>query len=150
MLLTRQLSLRITVNAMGKSVKKNDKGFTTVALLLTFSTVSDKEAFRSVAKDCGVRTSSSVPKGYLKQKSMIMNLYKDLLAKNGETYWVKVDIRPTRPEDPMVFTVQSKKAGARESRWATAGKVQIIFPQTWGRLNKDQREAYILQSFKDF
>ena len=42
MLLTRQLSLRITVNAMGKSVKKNDKGFTTVALLLNFPTVSDK------------------------------------------------------------------------------------------------------------
>ena len=50
----------------------------------------------------------------------------------------------------MGFTVQSKKARARDSRWETAGKVQIIFLQTWGRLNKDQREAYIHQSFKKF
>ena len=135
---------------MGKKVTKNDKGFTTVALLLTFSSVSDKEAFRSVAKDCGVRTSPSVPKGYLEQKSMVMKLYRELLDKNGETYWVKVDVRPTRPEDPMGFTVQSKKAGARDSRWTTAGKVQILFPQTWGRLNQEQRESYVQQSFKDF
>ena len=61
-----------------------------------------------------------------------------------------VDIRPSRPEDHMGFTVHSKKAGARESRWETAGKVQIIFPQTWGRLDKEQREAYIHQSFEKF
>ena len=43
--------VRMTVNAMGKAVKKNDKGVTSVALLLTFSTVGDKEQFRSIAKD---------------------------------------------------------------------------------------------------
>ena len=36
--LTHNLLVRMTVNAMGKTVKKNDKGFTTEALLLTFST----------------------------------------------------------------------------------------------------------------
>ena len=148
--LTNNLLVRMTVNAMGKKVTKNDKGLTTVALLLTFSSVSDKEAFRSVAKDCGVRTSPSVPKGYIEQKSMIMKLYRELLDKNGETHWVKVDVRPTRPEDPMGFTVQSKKAGAKDSRWTTAGKVQILFPQTWGRLNQEQRESYLQQSFNDF
>ena len=63
---------------------------------------------------------------------------------------MKVYIRPCRPEDPMSFTVLSKKAKAREAKWNTAGKVTIIFPQTWGRLNKAQMESYIEQSFQKF
>mgnify|MGYP006905899460 CR=1 FL=1 len=79
-----------------------------------------------------------------------MNMYRDSISKGGENFWVKVDVRPSRPEDLMAFTVRSKKAGEGESRWNTAGKVPVIFPQTWGRLNKDQKEAYMLQSFKKF
>ena len=75
--LAHNLMVRMTINAMGKAVKKNDKGVTSVAVLLTFSTVSDKEQFRSIAKDIGMTTKPSVPKSYLDQKGMVMNMYRD-------------------------------------------------------------------------
>ena len=50
----------------------------------------------------------------------------------------------------MAFSLQSKKAWEREARWNTAGKVPVVFPQNLGRLNKDQMEVYMLQSFKKF
>jgi hypothetical protein len=68
------LLLRMTCNAMGKSVKKNKAEIVSVALILTFATEGDKEAFRSIAKDCGVRAQPSLPKGYIDQKAGIMAL----------------------------------------------------------------------------
>jgi hypothetical protein len=55
------LLLRMTVNAMGKSVQKNKSDIVTVALILTYATEGDKEAFRSISKDCGVTTKPSLP-----------------------------------------------------------------------------------------
>ena len=73
---TCNLLLRMTVNAMGKAVKKNKSDIVTVALIMTFATEGDKEAFRSISKDCGVRAQPSLPKGYIEQKGMIMTLLK--------------------------------------------------------------------------
>jgi hypothetical protein len=70
----------MTFNAMGKSVKKNKADIVSVALILTFATEGDNEAFRSIAKDCGVRAQPSVPKGYIEQKAMIRALYKAFIS----------------------------------------------------------------------
>ena len=43
---------RMTITAMGKAVKRNNKGITTVSLLLTFATEHDKDRFQNIAKDC--------------------------------------------------------------------------------------------------
>ena len=144
------LLLRMTVNAMGKSVKKNKSDIVTVALIMTFATEGDKEAFRSISKDCGVRAQPSLPKGYIEQKGMIMTLYKAFVSREGGDHWVKVDVRPCRPEDPMSFTVQTKKAECRDSKWNTAGKVTVVIPAMWGRLSRTQKEDYLNQSFTRF
>jgi hypothetical protein len=144
------LLIRMTINAMGKTVKANKAGVVTVALIMTFATEGDKEAFRTIAKDCGVRAQPSLPKGYIEQKGMIMNLYKAHISKNGGDNWVKVDVRPCRPEDPMSFTVQTKRAESRDTKWTTAGKVVVVLPATWGRLSGQQKEEYLNQSFSRF
>ena len=76
--------------------------------------------------------------------------YKAYISKNGGDYWVKVDVRSCRPEDPMSFTVQTKRAESRESKWITAGKVVVVLPATWGRLSGGQKEEYLNQSFSRF
>ena len=144
------LLLRMTINAMGKTVKANKSNVVTVALIMTFATEGDKEAFRSIAKDCGVRAQPSLPKGYIEQKGMIMSLFKTFVSKQGGDHWVKVDVRPCRPEDPMSFTVQTKKAESRDTKWITAGKVTVVLPAMWGRLSGQQKEDYLNQSFSRF
>ena len=59
---------RMTVTAMGKSIKKNKNGIDTVPLIMTFATEGDKEAFRGFGKDCGINIKPSLPKGYNDQK----------------------------------------------------------------------------------
>ena len=135
---------------MGKSVKANKSKVITVALIMTFATEGDKEAFRSISKDCGVRAQPSLPKGYIEQKGMIMTLFKTFVSRDGGDQWVKVDVRPCRPEDPMSFTVQTKKAECRDSKWNTVGKVTVVLPAMWGRLSKVQKEDYLNQSFARF
>ena len=81
---------------------------------------------------------------------MIMNLYKAFISSNGDDNWVKVDVRSCRPEDPMSFTVQTKRAESRESKWTTAGKVVVVLPAQWGKLSKEQKEEYLNQSFSKF
>jgi hypothetical protein len=144
------LLLRMTINAMGKTVKANKSNVVTVALIMTFATEGDKEAFRSIAKDCGVRAQPSLPKGYIEQKGMIMSLFKTFVSKQGGDHWVKVDVRPCRPEDPMSFTVQTKRAESRDTKWITAGKVTVVLPAMWGRLSGQQKEDYLNQSFSRF
>ena len=144
------LLVRMTINAMGKTVKANKAGVVTVPLIMTFATEGDKEAFRTIAKDCGVRAQPSLPKGYIEQKGMIMNLYKAFISSNGGDNWVKVDLRSCRPEDPMSFTVQTKRAESRESKWTTAGKVVVVLPAQWGKLSGEQKEEYLNQSFSKF
>ena len=134
----------------GKSVKANKSKVITVALIMTFATEGDKEAFRSISKDCGVRAQPSLPKGYIEQKGMIMSLFKTFVSKQGGDHWVKVDVRPCRPEDPMSFTVQTKKAESRDTKWITAGKVTVVLPAMWGRLSGQQKEDYLNQSFSRF
>jgi hypothetical protein len=142
------LLLRMTCNAMRKSVKKNKSDVISVALILTFATEGDKEAFRSISKECGVRAQPSLPKGYIEQKGMIMALFKAFISKDGGDHWVKVDVRPCRPEDPMSFTIQTMKAS--DAKWNTAGKVTVVIPAMWGRLSKPQKEDYLNQSFTRF
>ena len=116
---------------------------------MTFATEGDKEAFRSFGKDCGITIKPSLPKGYIDQKGLIMSLYKKIYSKPSNELWVKVDVRPCRPEDQMSFTVQTKAANG-DSRWSTAGKVVIISPMMWGRLSTEKRETFITQSFEQF
>ena len=143
------LMQRMTVTAMGKTVKKNHNNIETVPLILTFATEGDKEAFRNMGKDCGIVIKPSLPKGYIDQKALINSLYKKIHSRPNNEIWVKVDVRPCRPEDQMSFTVQTKAANG-ESRWTTAGKVVIISPTMWGRLSIEKREAFIKQSFDQF
>ena len=143
------LMQRMTLTAMGKTIKKNQNNIETVPLILTFATEGDKEAFRSFGKDCGITIKPSLPKGYIDQKGLIMSLYKKIYSRPGNEIWVKVDVRPCRPEDQMSFTVQTKAANG-DSRWSTAGKVVIISPMMWGRLSTEKREAFIKQSFDQF
>ena len=143
------LMQRMTLTAMGKTIKKNQNNIETVPLILTFATEGDKEAFRSFGKDCGITIKPSLPKGYIDQKGLIMSLYKKIYSRPGNEIWVKVDVRPCRPEDQMSFTVQTKAANG-DTRWSTAGKVVIISPMMWGRLSTDKREAFIKQSFDQF
>ncbi len=140
---------RMTLTAMGKSVKKNQNDVVTVPLIMTFATEGDKEAFRSIGKDCGVTIKPSLPKGYIDQKGLIMNLYKKIYSKPGTDLWVKVDVRPCRPEDQMSFTVQTKVATG-DNRWSTAGKVVIIAPYMWGRWNDTQKDSFLKASFEKF
>ena len=144
------LLVRMTINAMGKTVKANKAGVVTVPLIMTFATEGDKEAFRTIAKECGVRAQPSLPKGYIEQKGMIMNLYKAYISNSGGDNWVKVDVRSCRPEDPMSFTVQTKRAESRNTKWTTAGKVVVVLPARWGRLSGVQKEEYLNQSFSKF
>jgi hypothetical protein len=62
---------------------QNKAEIVSVALILTFATEGDKEAFRSIAKDCGVRAQPSLPKGYIDQKARIMALFKTFISKDG-------------------------------------------------------------------
>ena len=78
----------------------------------------------------------------------IMALFKTFISKDGGDHWVKVDVRPCRPEDPMSFTVQTKKAN--EPKWNTAGKVTVVTPAMWGRLSVPQKEDYLNDSFSRF
>ena len=116
---------------------------------MTFATEGDKEAFRSFGKDCGINIKPSLPKGYIDQKTLTMNLYKKIHSTPRNEIWVKVDVRPCRPEDPMSFTVQTKGA-EQAGKWNTAGKVIIIAPQMWGRLSADMKENFLKQSFEQF
>ena len=127
------LLVRMTINAMGKTVKANKAGVVTVPLIMTFATEGDKEAFRTIAKECGVRAQPSLPKGYIEQKGMIMNLYNAPISKNGGDNWVKVDVR-----------------SCRDTKWTTAGKVVVVLPARWGRLSGVQKEEYLNQSFSKF
>ena len=60
---------RMTITAMGKAVKQNKKGTTTVSLLLTYATEHDKDRFQHIAKDYGIGTKPSIPKQYADQKT---------------------------------------------------------------------------------
>ena len=55
-----------------------------------------------------------------------------------------------QPEDPMSFTVQTKRAESRDTKWITAGKVTVVLPAMWGRLSGQQKEDYLNQSFSRF
>ena len=94
------LLLRMTVNAMGKAFKKNKLDIVTVALIMTFATEGDKEAFRSISKDCGVRAQPSLPKGYIEQKGMIMTLFKTFVSRDGGTNGSKWMSAPAGPRIP--------------------------------------------------
>jgi hypothetical protein len=103
------LLLRMTCNAMGKYVKKNKSDIVSVALILTFATEGDKEAFRSISKECGVRAQPSQSKSYIEQKGMIRALYKVFISKDGgdhfpccqnklkEAHTKKIQLYSTRP-----------------------------------------------------
>ena len=106
----------MTITAMGKAVKQNNKGITTVSLLRTFATEHDKDRFQHIAKDCGIGTKPSIPKNYVDQKARVMNAYKDLVNANGGETWVKVDVRQCRPDELMQFTVQTKKANSADGK----------------------------------
>ena len=141
---------RMTITAMGKAVKQNNKGVTTVALLLTFATEHDKDRFQHIAKDCGIGTKPSIPKNYVDQKAKVMNAYKELVNANGGDTWVKVDVRQCRPDELMQFTVQTKKANTADGKWKTAGKVVVIAPSMWGRWTDTQKESFLKASFEKF
>ena len=78
-----------------------------------------------------------------------MSLYKKIYSRPGQELWVKVDVRPCRPEDPMSFTVQTKGAD-QAGKWNNAGKVIIVAPQMWGRLSAETKENFLRQSFDQF
>ena len=67
-----------------------------------------------------------------------------------EAIWTKVDVRQARQDEQMSFTVQTKAANDRTSKWKTAGKVVIIASSNWGRLSKDDKGEFITNSFKGF
>ena len=144
------LITRMTITAMGKAVKPNSKGITTVSLLLTFATEHDKDRFQHIAKDCGIGTKPSIPKNYVDQKAKVMNAYKDLVNANGGDTWVKVDVRQCRPDELMQFTVQTKKANSAEGKWRTAGKIVVIAPSMWGRWKDTQKDSFLKACFDKF
>ena len=141
---------RMSINAMAKQVKKNAKNIPTVSLLLTFATEHNKDQFQHIAKDCGIGTKPSIPKQYADQKARVMNDYKAIINVSGPEMWVKVDVRQCRPEEPMQFTVQTKKAGDASSKWKTAGKVVVVAPTMWGRWSDDKKDEYLKGSFEQF
>ena len=75
---------------------------------------ADLEAY--IAKDHGIGTKPSIPKHYSDQKIKVMNAYKDLVNRNGDDTWVKVDVRQCRAEELMQFTVQTKKTFSQDDK----------------------------------
>jgi hypothetical protein len=67
-----------------------------------------------------------------------------------EAIWTKVDVRQARQDEQMSFTVQTKAADDRTSKWKTAGKVVIITPSNWGSFSRDDKGDFILNSFRGF
>jgi hypothetical protein len=149
-ILGHNLMSRMTVTALGKDVKPNKSGVKTVSLLFTFATQADKDLFNSMVKSCGVSARSSLPKGYKDQQTMVMNMYPTFMNKTKSDIWTKVDVRQARQDEQMSFTVQSKVAEDRNSKWRTAGKVVIIAPANWGRLSPEEKSGFILESFRSF
>ena len=144
------LMSRITVTALGKDVKPNKNGVSTVSLLFTFSTQIDRDLFNNMAQSFGVSARPSLPKGYKDQQTTIMDMYPTFAGTTKEATWTKVDVRQARQDEQMTFTVQTKPADDRTSKWKTAGKVVIITPSNWGRLSRDDKGAFILNSFRGF
>jgi hypothetical protein len=144
------LMSRITVTALGKDVKPNKNGVKTVSLLFTFATQADKDMFNDMVESFGVSARSSLPKGYKDQQTMIMDMYPTFMGTTKEAIWTKVDVRQARQDEQMSFTVQTKAANDRTSKWKTAGKVVIIASSNWGRLSKDDKGEFITNSFKGF
>jgi hypothetical protein len=103
-----------------------------------------------MVKSCGVSARSSLPKGYKDQQTMVMNMYPTFMNKTKSDIWTKVDVRQARQDEQMSFTVQSKVAEDRNSKWRTAGKVVIIAPANWGRLSPEEKSGFILESFRSF
>jgi hypothetical protein len=149
-ILGHNLMSRMTVTALGKDVKPNKSGVKTVSLLFTFATQADKDHFNTMVKSCGVSARSSLPKGYKDQQTMVMNMYPTFMNKTKSDIWTKVDVRQARQDEQMSFTVQSKVAEDRNSKWRTAGKVVVIAPANWGRLSPDEKNGFILESFGSF
>ena len=141
---------RITVTALGKDVKPNKNGVKTVSLLFTFATQIDRDLFNNMAQSFGVSARPSLPKGYKDQQTTIMDMYPTFAGTTKEATWTKVDVRQARQDEQMTFTVQTKPADDRTSKWKTAGKVVIITPSNWGRLSRDDKGAFILNSFRGF
>ena len=149
-ILGHNLMSRMTVTALGKDVKPNKNGVRTVSLLFTFATQADKDHFNTMVKSCGVSARSSLPKGYKDQQTMVMNMYPTFMNKTKSDIWTKVDVRQARQDEQMSFTVQSKVAEDRNSKWRTAGKVVVIAPANWGRLSPEEKSGFILESFGSF
>ena len=81
---------------------------------------------------------------------MIMDMYPTFMGTTKDTIWTKVDVRQARQDEQMSFTVQTKEADDSSSKWRTAGKVVIIASSNWGRLSRDDKGEFILNSFKGF
>jgi hypothetical protein len=141
---------RMTVTALGKDVKPNKSGVKTVSLLFTFATQADKDLFNSMVQSCGVSARSSLPKGYKDQQTMLMDMYPTFMGKTKDDIWTKVDLLQARQDEQMSFTVPTKAADDRSSKWRTAGKVVIIASSNWGRLSKEEKGEFILNSFRSF
>ena len=144
------LMSRITVTALGNEVNPNKNGVKTVSLLFTFATQADKDLFNTMVQSFGVSARSSLPKGYKDQQTMIMDMYPTFMGTTKDAIWTKVDVRQARQDEQMSFTVQTKAADDRSSKWRTAGKVVIIASSNWGRLSRDDKGEFILNSFKGF
>ena len=132
-ILGHNLLTRMTVTALGKEVKPNNSGVTTVSLLFTFASQADEDHF------------NTMDKGYNDQKSLRINLY----PTSKDEIWTKVNVRQCRPDEPMSFTVQSKPAGESATKCRTADKVVIITPTNWGRLSPDDRKNFIQSNFRN-
>jgi hypothetical protein len=61
---------------------------------------------------------------------MIMDMYPTFMGTTKDAIWTKVDVRQARQDEQMSFTVQTKAADDRSSKWRTAGKVVIIASST--------------------
>ena len=128
-------------------MKPNKNGVKTVSLLFTFATQADKDLFNTMVQSFGVSARSSLSKGYKDQQTMIMDMYPTFMGKTNDDIWTKVDVRQARQDEKMSFTVQTKAAEDRSSKWRTADKVVIIASSNWGRLSRDDKG---LNSFRSF
>ena len=75
-----------------------------------------------------------------------MTNYLIFKGKDKSAIWMKVDVCPSILKDAMAFTVQTKVAGDRTSKWDNAGKVQIISTSNWGRLSAKAQMDYMMNA----
>ena len=133
------------VRALGRAPKPDNKGMTTLPVMIKTGTEKEKETLReAISSIGGLRARDSIPKNFQRQRTAVQEAIKSIEKYKPETTWVRVDLMAVRREIEPKFKVVVKQSAETNPKWNTIGTVVIREPGVWGMIKPDEVRDNIL------